>query len=105
MRVHAGQEQLFPGQLHVVRDTDIADVAAEASGPDGLHRRLLRTDGLDHRADTEPTGSSLMRAAPSSPRSPTAPAPTTATVFRPPAPAATAASQPAPNTSEAAQSD
>src|SRR2546423_3049280 len=37
-------------------DAHVAEVAAGAGGPDGLHQRLLRADRLDHRVGAEPAG-------------------------------------------------
>ena len=59
MQVDVGEEQLLAGQLHVVGDPDVADVAAGPGGADGLHHRLLGADGLDDRVRAEPAGEVL----------------------------------------------
>jgi hypothetical protein len=58
-QVHVGEEQLFPGQLYVVGDADVADVATGPGGADGLHYRLLGADRLDDAVRAEPVGEVL----------------------------------------------
>jgi hypothetical protein len=46
VQVDVGEEQFLARQFDVVRDADVADVAAGAGGTDGLHHRLLSADCL-----------------------------------------------------------
>lgn len=57
--VDAGEEQLDPGDGHVVVHAHAAQVPAAAGGADGLHERLLGADRLDHRVSAEPAGEFL----------------------------------------------
>src|SRR3954452_1024469 len=56
VEVDLGEEQLVAGELDVVGDADVPDVAARAAGSDGLHHRLLGADGLDDRVRAESVG-------------------------------------------------
>src|SRR5215210_2904901 len=53
------EEELLPGDLHVVEHADEPDVTSWPRGADGLHHRLLRADGLDDRVRAEPAGELL----------------------------------------------
>src|SRR5204863_7518642 len=53
VQVHVRVEQLRAGELHAVRNPDVAEGSARSRRVDGLRHRLLRTDTLEHgvRAD------------------------------------------------------
>src|SRR5215212_1079385 len=59
VQVHMREEELLPRDLHVVEHADEPDVTSCPRGADGLHHRLLRTDGLDDRVRAEPAGELL----------------------------------------------
>jgi hypothetical protein len=61
VQVDVGEEQVHAVEGDVVRDPDVADVSAWPGSPDGLHHRLLRANGLDHRVRTQPVGELLDR--------------------------------------------
>src|SRR5215203_1231337 len=59
VQVHMREEELLPGDLHVVEHAHEPDVTACPRGADGLHHRLLRADGLHDRVRAEPAGELL----------------------------------------------
>src|SRR3954470_16656942 len=59
VEVRVAEEQLVAGELHVVGDADIADVAAGSGRSDRLQHRLLRADRFDHGMGAEPVGEIL----------------------------------------------
>ena len=71
-----GVEQLLAVDLHAVRNTDEADVAAGTRGAQGLPHGLWSAGAFQRRVRARLLRSSL---AAMTPHSPTAPSPTTAT--------------------------
>src|SRR5207249_7163272 len=59
VQVDVGEEQLLAGELDVMSDADVADVAARPGGADGLHHRFRGADRLDDRVGAEPVRESL----------------------------------------------
>ena len=59
VKMDLGEEQLIAWELDAVGDADIAAVPTGTGGADGLHHRLLGTDGLDHRVRAELAGELL----------------------------------------------
>jgi hypothetical protein len=59
VQVCARVEQFNPRKCNVVGDTDVADVLARTSGANGLHHRLLGSDGLDRAVGAEPVAQVL----------------------------------------------
>src|SRR5258708_3300103 len=49
MKVNVSEKQLLTLQFYVVRNVDLADVAAGSRGVDRLHHRLLSADALQYR--------------------------------------------------------